>query len=273
MRGYRQLQRIGSLIPLLTVFIVPGVSAASANISRSYHAAATIPNGSLVSVDSRQQGFVQLADTSNANRLVGVALPSGDSLLAIDPSNTTVQVAVSGTVSVLVSNVSGDIKIGDEVGVSPFAGVGMEAQPGSHLIGIAQTAFNSQTSGASIEGVKDTSGKDHQIRLGLIRLAISIGTGANTSGGGTQANFLQRLIRALTGKTISTVRIVLSLVILTVALVSLITLVYASIYGSIISVGRNPLAKNAVFRTLSSVLLMAIITVGVACITIYYLLR
>jgi len=58
-----------------------------------------------------------------------------------------------------------------------------------------------------------------------------------------------------------------------VALLSLVTLVYASIYGSIVSVGRNPLAKNAIFRTLGSVMVMAIITVTVACVTIYYLLR
>ena len=273
MHKLRWLRLVITSSPLLLMLSVPAVSAASANISRSYHAASPIPNGSLVSLDQARQGYVQLADTTNAKQLLGVALPSNDSLLAIDPSNATVQVAISGTVSTLVSTANGNIKVGDQVAASPFGGIGMAAEPGSHLVGIAQTAFNAQTNGATDETVKDTAGKEHQIKIGLIRLSIAVGTGASTSGGGNQANFLQRLIKSLTGKTIPTVRIVLSLVVSVVALISLVTLVYASIYGSIVSVGRNPLAKTAIFRTLTSVMIMAIITVAVACVTIYFLLR
>jgi hypothetical protein len=272
MRAFKYFRLVAASAPLL-LLILPGVSAASANISRSYQATSSIPNGSLVSLDPAHQGFVQIADTSNASRLLGVALPSQDSLLAIDPGVTKVQVALSGSVSTLVSTINGDIKLGDQVSVSPFGGIGMAALPGSHLIGVAQTAFSEKTDGVTLEQVKDKVGKTHQIHIGYVKVAISVGTGASTSGGGSQANFLQRLIRSITGKTISTVRIVISLVVATVALVSLVTLVYASIYGSIVSVGRNPLAKNAIFRTLSSVMVMAIVTVAVACVTIYYLLR
>jgi hypothetical protein len=273
MCSLKYLRVILATMPLFLVLGMPSVSAASANVSRSYHATSSIPNGSLVSLDSNHQGNVVAADTSNASKLLGVTLPSQDSLLAIDPSNTTIQVALNGSVSTLVSTVDGNIKVGDQVGASPFAGIGMEALPGSHIIGVAQTSFTSKTSGVTTEQVKDKAGQTHQIDIGYIRVAIAVGTGASTSGGGSQANFLQRIIKSLTGKTISTVRIVLSLVVMVVALVSLVTLIYASIYGSIISVGRNPLAKNAIFRTLTSVMIMAIITVGVACVTIYYLLR
>jgi len=273
MRVRRYLRRLLASTPLLLIIGLPAVSAASANISRSYQAASNIPNGSLVSLDSAHQGFITLANSDNGAKLLGVALPSQDSLLAIDPGNTTVQVALSGTVTTLVSSVNGAIKVGDQISTSPFAGIGMEALPSSHVVGVAQTAFSDTTPGAETEQVKDKDGKTHQIKIGFIRVSIAVGTGASTSGGGSQANFLQRIIKALTGRTISTTRIVLSIIVTLVALVSLITLVYASIYGSIISVGRNPLAKNAVFRTLSMVMVMAIITVAVACITVYYLLR
>jgi hypothetical protein len=258
---------------LAMVIVSSPAQAASANLSRSYHSSTGIPNGSIVSLDSKQQGYIVLADSTNGSKLLGVAVANQDSLLAVDPTNATVQVAISGTANTLVSTVNGDIKVGDQISVSPFGGIGMESLPGNRVIGVAQSTFNSKTSGSSTEKVKDTTGKEHRIQIGYLRLAIGIGTGAGTGGGGNQANFLQRLIKALTGHTISTIRIVLSLVVGLVALISLVTLVYASIYGSIVSVGRNPLAKSAIFRTLSSVMIMAFITVGVACVTIYYLLR
>lgn len=258
---------------MLSGLALATVSAASANISHSYKATSTIPNGSIVSLDPAHQGYVQAANTGNGSHLIGVTVVSQDSLLAIDPTATTVQVALSGTTNTLVSTVNGNIKVGDQISVSPFSGIGMEILPGSRIIGVAQTPFDSKTSGATTETIKDKAGHPHQIQIGYVRLTIGIGTGSSTGGGGNQANFLQRLIKSITGHTISTIRIILSLVVGLIALVSLVTLVYASIYGSIVSVGRNPLAKTAIYRTLGSVMVMAFITVGIACVTIYYLLK
>ncbi len=53
-------------------------------------------------------------------------------------------------------------------------------------------------------------------------------------------------------------------------MLALITLIYASIYGSIVSIGRNPLAKYAVFRTLGSVLGLAALTAAISCLIIFF---
>jgi hypothetical protein len=58
-----------------------------------------------------------------------------------------------------------------------------------------------------------------------------------------------------------------------VTVLALIILIYGSIYGSIISIGRNPLARYAVFRTLGGVLLMSVVMAIIAGSTIYLLLR
>lgn len=265
------------LIVVMSFFVIAvnlsTAGASSSNISHSYSSEGNIHNGSLVSLDSAKPGFVQAADVNNGSQLIGVTVSSQDSLLAVDPTGNTIQVALSGTVNTLVSTVNGNIKVGDQISVSPFAGIGMEASPASRVIGLAQTAFNQGTSGATAEQIKDKNGQIHHLEIGYVRLTIGIGTGYGTGAGGAQANFLQRLIKSLTGHTVSTIRIILSVIVGLVSLVSLITLVYASIYGSIVSVGRNPMAKNAIFRTLSSVMIMAFITVIVACITIYYLLK
>jgi hypothetical protein len=257
---------------ILGIFSLGPANAASANISHSYNGSGNIPNGSIVSLDPSHSGYVELANTSNNSRLIGVALNSKDSLLAVNPTSGTVQVAINGTVNTLVSTVNGNIKVGDQISASPFSGIGMLTTPGMHFIGIAQTNFTNTSPQATVEQVKDKTGVVHKIDVGYIRLSIAIGSNS-TSGAGSNADALQRLIKSLTGQTISVIRIILSIMVACITLVSLVTIIYASIYGSIISIGRNPLAQHAVFRTLTSVMIMALLTITIASVTIYYLLK
>lgn len=257
----------------LIIFGLSPVNASSANISHSYQGEGSIPNGSLVSLDPKQQNSVQLANTNNSSRLLGVAVAENDSLLAVDATNSTIQVATSGIATALVSNVDGNIGVGDQVAVSPFNGVGMKAYAGTRIIGLAQTAFNSSGSNITTEQVKNKSGKTTNIQVGYIRITIGITTLSTSGGTDQQLNSLQKLAKSLTGHSISTLRVAISLIISTVALIALITLVYSAIYASIVSVGRNPLAKYAVFRTLGSVLGMAFLTAVVTGVTVYLLLR
>lgn len=254
---------------LVLLFGLSGVSAASPNFSRSYNATTVIPNGSLVSLMSGSSSIVQAANTANSNRLVGVVEQSSDSLLAVNPGSGKVQVATSGTVNALVSTVNGNISVGQNIAVSPFNGVGMKANSGDRVIGIAVTAFNPNTAGATNEIVKDSSGNKHRITVGYVRLTIAIGT-LNSSNFSIQS--LQLFVESLTGHPISALRLIIAVVVAIVAILSIVTLIYASIYGSIVSIGRNPLAKMAVFRTLTSVIGMVTLIAGVASITIYFLL-
>jgi hypothetical protein len=256
------------LIGILTLLSLAPVAASSANISHAYHSNQQIRKGSLVSLVSGQSDRIEPANVTNGDRLVGVTVPSQDSLLAVDPSSDTTQVATDGTVNALVSDVNGDIKSGDQVAVSPFNGVGMKADPGSRIIGLAQTSFSGQT-GSTSQQVTDRSGKSHTIKVGYVRLGLAIGTASADS----SLNGLEKLAVQLTGHKVSIIRLVLSLIIGIVALVLLVSLTYGAIYGSIISIGRNPLAKFAVFRTLRSVIAMVVFTGVLAGLLIFLLLR
>jgi hypothetical protein len=273
--GMQKLPRTRMLwtgvITLLTVLSLSSVGASSANISHSYRTTAQITNGSIVSLDPKQTDYVVPANTDNGGRLIGVAVASDDSLLAVDPTSGRVQVATSGNANTLVSTVNGDIKVGDQIAISPFNGVGMKAEPGLRIIGLAQTGFNADSDGATTREVTTKDGKKTPIHLGFVRISIGVGTAGG--GSGSSLNGLQRFAKSLTGRTISTPRIIVSIIVALVALIALTTLIYASIYGSIISVGRNPLARNAIFRTLGSVLGMAALTGVVALLTIFFLLR
>ncbi|MEK7059425.1 MAG: hypothetical protein AAB971_01570 [Patescibacteria group bacterium] len=278
MRRLRHLRLL--LLSIITVLTVLGLSTAGAstagaslaNISHSYHSSKSIVNGSIVGLDPKKTDYVQAASTKDGSRLLGVAVASNDSLLAVDATADTIQVATSGIVTTLVSTLNGNINVGDQVAVSPFTGVGMKALPGAHVIGLAQTSFTGKSDGATTQEIANKDGKKTKVAIGYIRLTIAVGTG-NISSSEAMLNSLQKIAKALTGRTISTVRVVVALLVALVGLATLVTLIYAAIYGSIISVGRNPLAKYAIFRTLSSVLAMAVLTGVVVAATIFFLLR
>jgi hypothetical protein len=272
MRKARDIIRVVIFVsPLLLILSLSPANATSANISHSYSSSENITNGSLVSLDPEQTNYVEPANTTNGQQLLGIAVASDDSLLAIDPTPNSVQVATSGTADTLVSTINGPISVGDQISVSPIDGLGMKAGQGDYVIGLAQTAFNSSTSSAIQQQVKTKSGKTISISVGFIRLGIAIGIGTNS--GGSQLNSLQQFSENLTGHTVSTARVLVSIIIAVITFVALVTLIYATIYSGIISIGRNPLAKYAVFRSMSSVLGMVVLVAVVSSITIYFLLK
>jgi hypothetical protein len=270
-RGGARLLLVGFTDILIMLSLTPA-GAASANLSRSYIATGPITNGSLVSLDPHHSDQVELANSDNGSRLLGVVLPSDESLIAIDAAAGKVQVATSGTVNVLVSTLGGSIEVGDEVGVSPFSGIGMKAGPGLRIAGLAQTDFNQNSAGAANRTVTDKEGKKNRLTIGYVRLSIAIAS-SNSSSSGEQLNSLQRFVQSVTGRTVPTIRIALSIIVALTALLVLVTLTYAAIYGSIVSIGRNPLAKYAVFRTLGAVIGMGLLTAAVASVSIFFLLR
>lgn len=268
------MRRVISIVAILALLVTSllsfaAVSAASPNISRSYKSTSNIPNGSIVSLIPSRTGYVQEANTSNGQNLAGVAVSVNQSLVAVNPGSGQVQIATSGTVNALVSNVNGNISVGQEVAVSPFNGVGMKSGSGDRVIGTSLTSFNSQTAGSSSEEITDIHGNKHLLTVGYVKLTIAIGNmySSNFSIQGVQA-----FIESLTGHPISILRVIISLAVALIAIITLVVLIYASIYGSIVSIGRNPLAKVAVFRTLTSVMVMVVILAIVAGITIYLLL-
>jgi len=219
----------------------------------------------------RQMAASLPASVDNGSQLLGVAVNGDESLIAVDTAPGAVQVATTGTAPVLVSTLNGDIEVGDQVAVSPFNGVGMKAEPGSRVIGLAQTTFSGDTQGATTETVKTRDDHSRSVQVGYLRASIAIGTNATVLT--NDLNALQKIVHSVTGRTIPTIRIVISVVVATIALLALITLVYASIYGSIVSIGRNPLAKYAVFKALGSVVGLALLTVVISGLTIFFLLR
>lgn len=246
--------------------------AASANISQSYRSTAGVVGGSLVALESTKDNRVQLANLSNGDRLIGLAVGANDSLVSIDSTSETVQVATSGIANALVSDVNGMVKSGDQISVSPFSGVGMKAEPGLRLVGLAQSALSGSGSGVTKKQLKNKDGKEQTVSVGYVRVSILVGSSAKAPEA-TNMNSLQRLATRLVGHPVSNARIVLGSLIAIIALVALVTLIYTSVYGTIVAIGRNPLARASIFRALGAVVGLAFATGLVAVATIYLIIR
>ena len=254
---------------LVSLLVFPIIAFASdASLSKSFNFSGNITNGSLVSLTPSKENTVELANESNSSNLVGVSISNNQSLIEVNPSSNTIQVATQGSVYALVSDVNGSISMGNQIAVSPFSGVGMKANVGSTVIGVAQSSFNAKSTAKKMS-VYTKSGKKQTIRVGYIKILILLGQAKSP----TVINGLQNFTEALTGKPISNTRVIISFVIAVLGLVSIITIVYASIDGTIISIGRNPLAKSNVFRILRNVAYFAVIILIICVSSVYLLLR
>lgn len=260
---------------LLLLYVSGGwVAAASlGNVSHGYAASDTLPEGSLVSAIPAKSGAIELASTDNAAQLLGVVVDVDTSLVAVESTKTQAQaqVATNGRARVLVSTLTGSIRAGDQIAVSSIEGVGAKAKPGDHVIGIAQSSFSAASSGATTQSLTDATGQTTQVSVGAV--LADIAAGSATTDSAERLNGIQKVAKSLSGRTVPTYRILLSLLVAVISFGVLVSLVYGAIYAGIISIGRNPLAKIAVFRTLSAVLLMVLALAALAVAMIIFLLH
>lgn len=260
------------VLSYFTSVILSGVAYAAAPvISRAYQISSSTPAGSLVSLTANP-GVAESANTANADKLIGVTVASNQSLIAIDQTSASTQVATNGTVMALVSTLKGDISSGDRVAVSALSGVGAKAQPGDQIIGFAKLSLSGSTPDTTSQTIIDTNGRKHIVAIGTIPINIAISTFAS---GNNDANLtgLQKLVKSLTGHVLPTARILLAIIITIVALFTLAALTYSSIYGGIISLGRNPLARYVILKSLVGVIIAATLIAIVANTTVFFLLR
>jgi hypothetical protein len=257
----------------LLVAVVIGGQASAQNqntaISRGFKATGSdIVQGALVSTSDDDSTSVELATTRSASRLAGIV--SKTTLVELsDNKKGEAQVILSGTATALVSDINGSIRAGDKITASPINGVGMLATEDSQIVGTAQSAFDAKN--AESQTIADKNGKRHDVHIGSI--AIQVGVSyyvAPTSQ--FLPPFLQNLANNIAGRPVSGARILLSGVLLLLAFTCIFALIYTSVRAGIISLGRNPLAANAIQRGLVGVAVTTLLVVTFTITAVYLIL-
>ena len=261
------------MLPLVLLFMVISdwaVAAADPLITQGYNTSQNLPIGSIVSIKPGTNNNVVAADLTNANSLVGVIISSNNSQVSLSSGTNQVQVATNGVSQVMVSNINGSIKPGDEITASPINGVGMDVSQDAEIIGTAQGNFPNQT--ASSETVTNSSGTKQTIKIGNIPVLISVGYYTKQPNKTLIPTALQNIANALAGKQVKTLPIILSTVIFIITLIVVVAIIYSLIHGSIISVGRNPMAQSAVYRNVLQLSALVVAVIAVAMFAIFMIL-
>ncbi len=248
-----------------------GVASANTLISQDFTATSQLPVGSIVSLQQNTSDRVDTTTVTSANNIYGVVIASDNSQVTLSSDqNNQVQVATSGIEQVLVSDMNGPISQGDAITASPISGVGMKATNNVKVVGISQDVFPNSTS--SKQTYTDKSGQKHTVTLGQIPALINVSYYYKQPDKTLIPSAVQNIANALAGKTVSSLPILVSIGIFIVTLIVVVSIIYAMIHSSIISVGRNPMSQAAVYRNVVQLSSLVVIILGVATVSIYLVL-
>ena len=256
-------------VVLFCLFLSAGFSTtalAITSVSTGYNTDEKLSVGSIVSINKDDPGKVVGANNHNVNNLLGVVIDINGSLLAISNNDSNqVQVATSGTASVLVSDINGEVKTGDQITASPISGVGMKATNNSKVIGVAQSdAINS----ADKQEISDDSGKKRSVTLGQVPIVVSISFFTQE----TKKTIIPSAIQNLANKEVEPLPIIVSMAVFVITLIIVSSIIYSMIRSSIISVGRNPMSQSAVYRDVIQISALVLGILAVAFVAIYMIL-
>lgn len=259
---------------LLTTSMIGVVQAASASTSQGYTVEEKLPAGSLVSADGNNYQKAVSATPTNRGKLLGVVIPAEDSLISFSEGDNRQQVTSSGLALMRVSTINGEIKNGDAVSPSPISGVGMKASTEGKIIGFAQADFSSSATNQKKLDVKDNTGGSSQVKTGRLAVQIQIQDWVPT-GAATSASLaaLKNFVSSAAGKPVSNAQALIAAGVILLAIIISAIILYSAVSASIHSIGRNPLSRSVVKRSLFMMVGLAIVVVFGACSGVYLLLR
>jgi hypothetical protein len=274
-RAARHL-RLGSIrlwIVVVAIFalILPLTASAVTSLSQGFATSEALPIGSIVSLKNNTTDQIIAASSSSADSILGVIINDGSSLLTLsNGQENQVQVATSGMVSVLVSDINGAIAQGDSITASPVKGVGMKATSNAKVVGIAQG--KPVNSSPDKQTYTDGEGKQHPIVLGQVPVLINVSYYYKQPDKTIIPSAIQNVANALAGKTVNTTPILVSGAIFIITLAVVVSMIYSMIRSSIISVGRNPMSQSAVYRDVIQLSALILAILAVSLTAIYFIL-
>lgn len=256
---------VGSVLLLTSVHTAHALTV----ISESYQSQSTLPAGTIVSLVKDSRTDVEPSLTSNVDNLLGVTINPDSSLITVSTGNTQqAQIATSGTLPVMVSNINGEVKRGDHVTASPLKGLGMLANGNVRVVGIAQGDMTSRRE----EIIKDVDGNDQKVTIGEVPVLINVAYFFKEPEKSVIPASLQNVANSLAGREVQPIPIIISGAIFIVTIIAVVSIIFSMIRHSIISVGRNPMSQSAVYRDVIHLSALVVGILAVATVAIYMVL-
>ena len=210
-----------------------------------------IVSGALVSLKSEAANTIELSTIENVDRMLGVA--GENALIELSNDDGTVQVITTGEAYALVSDINGNVEVGDKITASPIAGVGMKALTNTLVIGTAQASLSSVET--ETRTIRDKEGNERTVRIGAILVQVDRVFYSVPQGGPSSfvPQALQDFANSIAGRSVSPIRVMIAGFLILFMFITVAILLYSSVRSSIISIGRNPLSESAVHKSLVQV--------------------
>ena len=262
----------------------PGATAPSTSVNitqavtQSFNADPAVQLGMIVKLKDKDPSTVEPLDQKSLTKLLGVVVAPNDSTVTITPAKATKQqvfVASSGKYTTLVSNQNGAIKAGDFITASALAGIGMKADEGqSVILGKAAAAFTGTANVIGKVSLKNSLGKTTDVSLGRVAVVLDVSHNPLESKSTNYVpGFLARTAQSVADKKVSAARIYLGLAVLALTTVITTNLVYSGVRNGMIAVGRNPLSKKSIIKSLIQTVIAGLIIFIVGVFAVYLMLK
>jgi hypothetical protein len=272
-RAQARMTRAGAtLVALLILAVNLAFPALVGAAAQGYNTSdKTIQKGMVVAVVSSSAGAtsssisVEKSSTSNADKTLGVVVDAKTDPVTVSATGDQIYVASTGTAQVYEADLNGTIKKGDLLAPSPIQGVLMKAnQNATGILGVALQ--DAPIKATQTVKVKNDQGKEVSTKVGLVLLNMDVKFASNGQGDGQ--SLLQRIGQSIVRHPVSTAQVFVSLIIVSLLIVVEGGIIYGAVSSSIVSLGRNPLAKQTIFRGLGqiSILVMAVLALGAGAI-------
>jgi hypothetical protein len=270
------LKRLSACIGLVVLVVVSlAQPVAAQSVTQGYKSDSLLQRGTTVSLDAEDSSKVIAVTKENETRIHGVVVASNDSALTLSDQLEKTFVATIGRFDVLVSTEGGAIEQGDFLAVSNFIGIVKKATAADrYTIGTALESFDGNQNALSTADLKDSTESVSKVTIG--RVLVDLNAGSNPLLQTPEANLPEILKKAselIAGKQVSAVRVYIGTIILIAASGISGSLLYSGVKSSIISIGRNPLSKKSITKSLFQIIITAIIIFLIGLFGVYLLLR
>jgi hypothetical protein len=262
----------GLIAPVMVVTTVAGQA-----VSQAYGVTGTVQKGMIVMLDPGNSKKVKALSNTSDVSMLGVVVAANDTAISLSGDSSVYQVfvAASGKYNALVSNQNGAIKAGDIISISALDGIGMKADAGqSVVLGKALSSFDGSSNVSGTATLKTTNGTKN-VSIGTVEIDINISHNplAESDSGLSIPSFLRKSGEGIAGKSVSAARLYTSFGVLVLTLFMTASLLYGGVHSSLVSLGRNPLAKTSILRGLIQVVLLGLIVFVIGLVAIYLLLK
>lgn len=281
----KHFKYLSSFCSLVLLFVITGpiVSAVAASsdisgaVTQSYNADPSVLTGMIVEFKPKDQTTVIPLTAKDIRNMLGVVVPTNGAAIVLTPQSARagqILVAATGRNSLLVSNQDGPIKTGDYLAISSLAGIGMKANAQQvEVVGRAAADYNGTSNVIGRVTLKNSQGHTTTISIGHIPVDVRLAPNPLLKNASNLPGFLTKAATSVANKPVSAPRIYLSALVLLATLFTTGSMFYSSIRSSIVAIGRNPLAKKAISRSLVQTITAALIIFIAGVFAVYLILN